>query len=191
MNDYDAMMKAAELIEQRPNMYNFNIASIHDSGPRCMLGWFAKFSENCHGMRDVYYVARDVLKMDPVIFYEQILSRIDARNHHRHDMQTMLESPQLVAPAMRQWANSHLTPEALRAIKPILERRPPAHAIFDEYFGNHLEHRPSMRLRVSLNDMLVSISALEAERAIFYRRTRADVPVEHFSRRMNREWVAP
>lgn len=83
MNLYDAIMKAADHIEQNPQLFDYHNIYVPDCGtPACALGWIGHFA----GIRDLYredgltnvgYVEKILGRHD---FYAFMVTRTDARN---------------------------------------------------------------------------------------------------------------
>lgn len=107
MNAYDALMRAADHIEEHPEKYDFGVSTVYrdgEGGDRlCMLGRIGQIAD-VHVHENVNFVAMDFLKVpDASIFYERIW---DLMGRPAEGTRALCR-PHSCAAAMRQYADAY------------------------------------------------------------------------------------
>jgi hypothetical protein len=108
MNVYDAIMKAAEHIEQSPSTFHFGAYLVpSDCGsPGCALGWIGMFAGRHRAGVAVNLVAKEILGVTGAEFYDR-MAHINAA---KRPSGWWRDTPQIVAENLRAYAAKYHAP---------------------------------------------------------------------------------
>lgn len=118
MNVYDAMMKAADQIEARPDLFRFMSSDVpaNCGSPGCALGWIGHFARR----RDLTrhdQVSKGLLGLHPLEFYKR-LSELDGESPEFRIIGDWADDPALCASTLRAYAAKYHGDEKPKLVTP-------------------------------------------------------------------------